>query len=297
MSATFLYKSIISAAVSVGFVFNSVPASASVVDISVSLILKEIKITGARTPGGTKLQNKSTSYEGTDPVTAAKSGDATDFNGDAKISVPNLSSDNAAKGKVTIGGETWSGLLVNGVINRGIQSDDEKKPKGGIKDFPVDFDGSYDSLLPELPRDGFSFNTFTLVNSGENGYQIDSLQIFSGLDLIYFTPANFATPAAISSGVLYDDVIADTGGPITISPEGQTISLSANLVADDTYTLLHGTVQEILGSGELGPLEAVNIAATAIPEPSTWAMMLLGFVGLGYAGFRKARARSTISIG
>jgi hypothetical protein len=34
----------------------------------------------------------------------------------------------------------------------------------------------------------------------------------------------------------------------------------------------------------------------AVPEPSTWAMMLLGFVGLGYAGFRKARARSTISI-
>jgi PEP-CTERM motif len=34
----------------------------------------------------------------------------------------------------------------------------------------------------------------------------------------------------------------------------------------------------------------------AVPEPSTWAMMLLGFVGLGYAGFRKARARSAISI-
>jgi hypothetical protein len=34
----------------------------------------------------------------------------------------------------------------------------------------------------------------------------------------------------------------------------------------------------------------------AVPEPSTWAMMLLGFVGLGYAGFRKARARSPISI-
>jgi hypothetical protein len=28
----------------------------------------------------------------------------------------------------------------------------------------------------------------------------------------------------------------------------------------------------------------------AVPEPSTWAMMLLGFVGLGYAGYRRARA-------
>jgi PEP-CTERM motif len=29
---------------------------------------------------------------------------------------------------------------------------------------------------------------------------------------------------------------------------------------------------------------------SAVPEPSTWAMMLLGFAGLGYAGFRKARS-------
>ena len=29
--------------------------------------------------------------------------------------------------------------------------------------------------------------------------------------------------------------------------------------------------------------------APAVPEPSTWAMMLVGFAGLGYAGYRKAR--------
>lgn len=34
----------------------------------------------------------------------------------------------------------------------------------------------------------------------------------------------------------------------------------------------------------------------AVPEPSTWAMMALGFAGLGYAGFRKSRAKRTISI-
>jgi PEP-CTERM motif len=26
-----------------------------------------------------------------------------------------------------------------------------------------------------------------------------------------------------------------------------------------------------------------------VPEPSTWAMLLLGFVGLGYVGYRRAR--------
>ena len=36
--------------------------------------------------------------------------------------------------------------------------------------------------------------------------------------------------------------------------------------------------------------------SSTVPEPSTWAMMLLGFAGLGYVGFRKARARSATSI-
>jgi hypothetical protein len=29
-------------------------------------------------------------------------------------------------------------------------------------------------------------------------------------------------------------------------------------------------------------------SVTAVPEPSTWAMMLAGFVGLGFLGYRKA---------
>jgi hypothetical protein len=28
---------------------------------------------------------------------------------------------------------------------------------------------------------------------------------------------------------------------------------------------------------------------TAVPEPSTWAMMLLGFAGLGFVGYRQTR--------
>jgi hypothetical protein len=34
---------------------------------------------------------------------------------------------------------------------------------------------------------------------------------------------------------------------------------------------------------------------TAVPEPSTWAMMLLGLIGLGYAGRRRAMKRSVSS--
>jgi PEP-CTERM motif len=33
-------------------------------------------------------------------------------------------------------------------------------------------------------------------------------------------------------------------------------------------------------------------SSTAVPEPSTWAMMGLGFAGLGFAGYRRARAHA-----
>ena len=32
-----------------------------------------------------------------------------------------------------------------------------------------------------------------------------------------------------------------------------------------------------------------NLITTSVPEPATWAMMLLGFAGLGFAGHRRAR--------
>jgi hypothetical protein len=34
---------------------------------------------------------------------------------------------------------------------------------------------------------------------------------------------------------------------------------------------------------------SLRLGSTPIPEPSTWAMMLIGFAGLGYAGYRRAR--------
>ena len=37
-------------------------------------------------------------------------------------------------------------------------------------------------------------------------------------------------------------------------------------------------------------LDAVSI--NPVPEPSTWAMMLLGFAGLGFAGYRTAKAKA-----
>ncbi len=41
-----------------------------------------------------------------------------------------------------------------------------------------------------------------------------------------------------------------------------------------------------------GPASQYNLTFTAAPEPSTWAMMALGFAGLGFVGHRKAKGRT-----
>jgi hypothetical protein len=44
-----------------------------------------------------------------------------------------------------------------------------------------------------------------------------------------------------------------------------------------------------LGDAEGTAFMAENTTVFSVPEPSTWAMMLLGFAGLGFAGYRKSR--------
>jgi len=41
-----------------------------------------------------------------------------------------------------------------------------------------------------------------------------------------------------------------------------------------------------------GVVQYGTLAVPAVPEPSTWAMMLIGFAGAGYLGFRKSRRRA-----
>jgi hypothetical protein len=54
-------------------------------------------------------------------------------------------------------------------------------------------------------------------------------------------------------------------------------------------TEANGGIQATANSGAI--LETGHMPST--PEPSTWAMMLIGFAGLGFAGYRKAHSART----
>jgi PEP-CTERM motif len=53
-----------------------------------------------------------------------------------------------------------------------------------------------------------------------------------------------------------------------------------------------------LGARAEGFTALFQTKVSGVPEPSTWAMMLLGFAGLGYAGFRQRAAmrRKSVSL-
>ena len=79
---------------------------------------------------------------------------------------------------------------------------------------------------------------------------------------------------------------------------GQLGGYGAEIGGD--ITLLAGTVLGIgvggaggtavdHGAGGGGASFVWIVSAPVVPEPSTWAMMLLGFAGLGFAGYRASR--------
>jgi hypothetical protein len=99
--------------------------------------------------------------------------------------------------------------------------------------------------------------------------------------------------------------LSNPGSPIPVNPgSGFRIEVSGVPGGDDVYgpgssTFVTESPTDLTNISQLD-INLVSFTAanatfavdnivlnSAIPEPSTWAMMLLGFAGLGYAGFRR----------
>jgi hypothetical protein len=94
--------------------------------------------------------------------------------------------------------------------------------------------------------------------------------------------------------VVYDSLDADGGLAIAgleITATGVQIytgSEAAPIFSPGRYLV------ETVGTGDEA-FVVVTAATPAVPEPSTWAMMLIGFAGLAYAGHRASRKSAAVA--
>jgi hypothetical protein len=131
--------------------------------------------------------------------------------------------------------------------------------------------------------------TFTLITHPGAASQTETtIQVtsggakVSGLDDVLFPTT--------SSGTLY---FTNTGGNDVLKLGLRGLSLDTPIVA------IGGSFNELavvnLTTGVATPLltglSSPHGLDFAVPEPSTWAMMLLGFAGLGFLGYRASAKR------
>jgi hypothetical protein len=93
----------------------------------------------------------------------------------------------------------------------------------------------------------------------------------------------------LGGGFVADSLFNFSGQFYTGSESSPTFlpGVYTSLLNADTNKIDTVTVKELTVTGPPDPPPAL-----AVPELSTWAMLLLGFVGLGYAGYRKTRTRT-----
>ncbi len=145
---------------------------------------------------------------------------------------------------------------------------------------------------------GDTTNYMAVLLGGSEEIAYSSLKDSFGL---YWGSVDTYNSLAFYSGAVLVATItgADLGQPVNANG-GQTD------YASNAYVWITALPQfdRVIAASSSNSFEFDNVVAgsapqipdsvAAVPEPSTWAMLLLGFAGLGYGAFRRSRA--TISI-
>jgi hypothetical protein len=155
--------------------------------------------------------------------------------------------------------------------------------------------GTFDSTNGNLAYEGNQY--LDLVGQGGTGsiYQDLTTAIGQTYTLTFAYSHNLFTPssatsasASVAVGSLFDIVMHSTGDTSNLDWQIYSNTFTATGTTTRlTFTNLTGGVNEGVF------LDAVSVAA--VPEPATWAMMLLGFCGIGFA-MRRGRRPAVAQI-
>jgi len=125
-----------------------------------------------------------------------------------------------------------------------------------------------------LTTTSISDKAITIVNNSPLPFCTTSLPCADVFDGFAFT---------FSGGLPITSVTVDPGSSADFLP----VSLAFNATA--IFVNLAGDLPAV---DSTLVLDVTTKGTTPAPEPSTWALMLLGFAGLGFAGWRRTAARA-----
>ena len=124
---------------------------------------------------------------------------------------------------------------------------------------------------------------FALAASGTFQLSIGSTATFKW----WADPANAQGASDITDhpGSLLDTF---TSAPVTNDVQSFSKNFTGAFSATSPFSMTEEVVYTLAPGGELVN-RGMDMALTSVPEPSSWVMMLLGFAGLGFAGYRSSR--------
>jgi hypothetical protein len=142
--------------------------------------------------------------------------------------------------------------------------------------------------------DGAAKNTFSGLWVPDGTIQPKNETVFFFNPLVLFPGNNITTVTTVLNwSYSQEGTFADLSGFVISG------NLSVTDLASVGITPSYGfeAADEVFFFGSEVPNIVPSIRPyTGVPEPSTWAMMLLGFAGLGFVGYRKAnKSRATVA--
>jgi hypothetical protein len=151
---------------------------------------------------------------------------------------------------------------------------------------PGPYDGADDTYFGVINNTSHAITSFGLSSSTQDIGGFDG----DGIDA-YGAPTNPTDLAGCGGGIAASNCNYGGGDAFFTNNNSPYMSLTVNFFGGG---IAAG------GTGYFSLEEAVSLSAPPVitpgtPEASTWAMMLLGFAGLGFAGYRKARAVKALS--
>lgn len=136
---------------------------------------------------------------------------------------------------------------------------------------------------------------------------VDAKDGFASIDAVSKSVYHDLT-LTIATGFTFTDIVFDISSPdpFTIAASnGGAASLSDLKNGNDEFTAfaINGTnltwitLHSDIGFSQIKQFELSGVTAvTAVPEPTTWAMMILGFAGVGFLAYRRRSDGAALRI-